>query len=44
MNKIVEKDYKKGVIDVEGSEEFVSKELDKFLEKTKEVSANSSHS
>lgn len=33
MDKIIEKNYKKGIINVEGSEEFVSKELDKFLEK-----------
>ena len=31
-NKIIEKDYDAGKIEVEGNEDCVSKELDKFLE------------
>ncbi len=31
-NKIIEKNYNEGKIEVEGNEDFVSKELDKFLE------------
>ena len=31
----VEMDIKKGIIDVEGTEEFVSKQLDNFISKTK---------
>ena len=31
-NQIINKNYGDGIIEVEGSEEFVSKELDKFWE------------
>lgn len=30
-NKIIEKDYEAGKIEVEGNEDFVQGELDKFL-------------
>ena len=32
-NKIIKKDLNNGILEVEGSEEFVSKQLDKLLEK-----------
>jgi len=35
QNKIIKKDLGKGIIEVEGSEEFVSKQLDEFFNKTK---------